>query len=153
MGDGAEGSAGRGRGFRHGGLWLLAFEGQQLLPVDRHVPGGLDAEADFAAVDVDNGDADVIADVNLFAEFSAQDQHGVATLLRAWSWCTSCCNCTSRSPRPRWARERIVSACQAENTATATAAPGRTAPRSRPRGANRERTSGMRDSFVLPLAA
>src|SRR5262249_42172855 len=59
-------------------------------PVDRHVPRGLDPQADLAAVDVHDGNADVVADVNLFAQFAAQDQH-LATLLRAKQWlaCTS----------------------------------------------------------------
>src|SRR5262245_41534065 len=49
---------------------------EQLLPVDRHVARGLDAQADFAPVDVDHGDADVFADVDLFAQFAAEYQHG-----------------------------------------------------------------------------
>src|SRR5689334_13803908 len=49
---------------------------EQLLPVDGHVPGGLDPQPDLAAVDVHHGDADVFADVNLFAQFAAEYQHG-----------------------------------------------------------------------------
>src|SRR5262249_15095834 len=58
---------------------------QKLLAVDGHVAGGLDTQADLPTVDVNDRDANIVADIDLFAEFSAQDQH-VATLLRARQW-------------------------------------------------------------------
>src|SRR5262249_33341277 len=58
---------------------------QKLLAVDGHVAGGLDTQADLPTVDVNDRDANIVADIDLFAKFSAQDQH-VATLLRARQW-------------------------------------------------------------------
>src|SRR5262249_53579121 len=68
---------------------LVVLQRQEFLAEDRHVTGGLDAEADLAAVDVHDGDADVVADDDLFAELTTEDQH-VATLLRARLWVSSC---------------------------------------------------------------
>src|SRR5262249_36921726 len=68
-------SAGDGRGVGARGRGLPVLQGQQLLPVDGDVPGRLDAQADLAPVDVDDRDADVLADVDLFSELAAEDQH------------------------------------------------------------------------------
>ena len=65
-----------------GGLAGRGFEGEKLLAKDRHVPRRLNTEADFAPVDVHDGNADIFPDENLFAKLSAQDEH-VATLRRA----------------------------------------------------------------------
>ena len=61
-------SGGRG-GALH--VVLVALEREQLLTVDRHVAGRLDPQADLAAVDVDDSDADIVADVNLFSKLTA----------------------------------------------------------------------------------
>jgi hypothetical protein len=55
---------------------LLVVEGQQLLPVDRDLPGGGDADADLVAVDVDDRDPDVVADADLLTDLAGQDEHG-----------------------------------------------------------------------------
>src|SRR5262249_46819178 len=47
-----------------------------------HVARRFDAQTDLATIYVNDGYADVIADVDLFTQFAAQDQH-FATLLRA----------------------------------------------------------------------
>jgi hypothetical protein len=48
------------------------FVAQKFLPEDRHIAWGFDAQANFAAIDIDNGDADVVVDVNLLTQFSAE---------------------------------------------------------------------------------
>src|SRR5206468_16566 len=62
---------------RSGSLFL-----QELLPENRHLAWGLDAQTDLAPVDIDHRDADVFADVDFLTQLAAQDKH-VATLLRA----------------------------------------------------------------------
>src|SRR5438132_243103 len=74
---------------RFGNARRRPLQGQQLLPVDGHVARRLDAEADLTAVDVHDRDADVLPDINLLAEFSAEHQH-IASLLRANQGCESC---------------------------------------------------------------
>src|SRR5436190_24277045 len=69
---------GRGRGVR----LRRVVQRQELLAVDRHVPGRFDAQPNLAPIDVHDRDADVVADEDFFAELTAEDQH-VATLLRA----------------------------------------------------------------------
>src|SRR4051794_40724552 len=66
---------------------------QEFLTEDRHITRGFDSQTNLAAINVNHGDADVVADVDLFTQFSAQYQH-VATLLRAL-----CLNCFYCSPR------------------------------------------------------
>jgi hypothetical protein len=58
---------------------------QKFLPEDRHVAGGLDAQADFTPINVNDRDGDVFADLNLFSKFPTEYQH-VATLLCAKRW-------------------------------------------------------------------
>src|SRR5262249_6446953 len=55
---------------------------QKLLAEDRHIARGFDPQANFAAIDIDDGDANIVVDVDLFTQFSAEHQH-FATLLRA----------------------------------------------------------------------
>src|SRR5262245_24512549 len=64
---------------------LVILQRQQFLPVDRHVTRCLDPQADLASIDVHDGDADVVTDVDLLTQFATQDQH-LATLLRAKQW-------------------------------------------------------------------
>src|SRR5437773_4989367 len=68
---------------------------QQLLPIDRHVTGRFDPKPNLAAVNVHHGDADVVADENLFAKLAAEDQH-VAALLRARLSVLACLYSTPR---------------------------------------------------------
>src|SRR5690242_16005054 len=72
-------------GRRVGSVGVVVLQGQQLLAIDGHIARCLDAEANFAPIDIDDGDADIVTDVNLFAQFTTQDQH-LATLLRAKQW-------------------------------------------------------------------
>src|SRR5262249_43216882 len=65
-----------GRRRRRGGAFGPGLERQPLLTVDGHVARGVDAEANLAPVDIDDGDADVLTDVDLFTELAAEDQHG-----------------------------------------------------------------------------
>src|SRR5947207_12568905 len=55
---------------------------QKFLPEDRHFAGGLDSQADFTPVNVNDRDADILTDLNLFSNFPTEYQH-VATLLCA----------------------------------------------------------------------
>ena len=73
------------RGIR--GRSFAALEREKFLSIDRDVARCLDAKANLAAVDIHDGDADVIPDENLFTEFTTQDQH-LATLLPAKQWLT-----------------------------------------------------------------
>src|SRR5437763_1022876 len=57
---------------------------EQFLAENGDVARCFDSQPDFAPIDIDDGDADVVVDVDLLAEFPAQYQH-VATLLRALS--------------------------------------------------------------------
>src|SRR5262249_49366471 len=66
---------------------FVPLQRQQLLPVDRNVARGFDAQTNLASVDVHDRDADIIADVDLLTEFPTEDQH-LATLLRAKQWLT-----------------------------------------------------------------
>src|SRR6516162_6093063 len=74
-----------GRGTRDAVIGGL--QGQKLLAVDRDVTRRLDPQANFTPINIDDRNADVIADVDLFSELTAEDQH-VATLLRAKQWLT-----------------------------------------------------------------
>ena len=56
---------------------------EKLLAEDGHVPRRLDAKSDLSTVDVDDRNADVVADVNLLPKLPAEDQH-VAALPLAW---------------------------------------------------------------------
>src|SRR5207244_3209767 len=71
-------SSGNGRRVRLP-LGLLLVQREQFLPVNRHVARGLDPQANLAAIDIHNGDTDVIADVDLFPELTTEYEHG-ATL-------------------------------------------------------------------------
>ncbi len=55
---------------------------QKLLPEDRHFARGLDSQADFTPINVNDRDADILTDLNLFSKFPTKYQH-VATLLCA----------------------------------------------------------------------
>jgi len=44
-----------------------------LLALNRHVIGGFDSDSDRVAVDLDDGDADLRADMKTLAELPAQD--------------------------------------------------------------------------------
>ena len=66
-------ACGRGELFGIVRALALTLERQQFLPVDGHAARSLDPEANLAAVDIDNCDADVVADEDLFAQFPAQD--------------------------------------------------------------------------------
>jgi hypothetical protein len=48
----------------------------QLAPDDDHLARRFDSEPDLTSVEAHDGDADVVADVELFHQFSGQDQHG-----------------------------------------------------------------------------
>src|ERR1035438_10130738 len=54
---------------------LSDFLAQKLLTEDRHIARGFDPQANFAAIDIDDGDADVVVDVDLFTQFSTEYQH------------------------------------------------------------------------------
>src|SRR5206468_299806 len=54
---------------------------QDLLAIDGDVAGGLDADPDLVAIDLDDGDHDVVANHDLLVHFAAQDQHWI--ILRA----------------------------------------------------------------------
>jgi hypothetical protein len=58
---------------------------QKFLPKNRHVAGGLDSQADFTPINVNDRNANVFSDLNLFSKFPTQHQH-VATLLCAKLW-------------------------------------------------------------------
>src|SRR5262249_16266343 len=69
-----------GRGpFLLGGFLGL---GQQFLAENRDFTRRLDAQPNLAPVNIDDSDADIIADIDFFTQFAAQYQH-VAFLLRA----------------------------------------------------------------------
>src|SRR5262245_33523208 len=76
-------ASGRGGG-RCGSVWRRMVERQLLLPVDRHVARGFDPEADLAAIDVHHRDADIVADVDLFPELAAENQHFASLLLATY---------------------------------------------------------------------
>src|SRR5687768_12692375 len=67
---------------RRGTFFLAALVtlGEQFLAEDGYFARGLDAQADFAAVDVYDGYADVVADVDLFSQLAAQHQHDALLL-------------------------------------------------------------------------
>ena len=52
------------------------FRGGDLFAVDVEVVGGFDADADGVAVDLDDGDADVLTDLEPLTELPAQNQPG-----------------------------------------------------------------------------
>src|SRR5258705_12409467 len=58
------------------------LSGDEFLPQDRDLPGGLDPDADQVAPDHRHRDADVLPDDDPLADFSAQDQHGETSSLR-----------------------------------------------------------------------
>jgi hypothetical protein len=58
------------------GALLLLVQREEFLAVNGNVARGFDAEADFAAINIDDRDTDVVADVNLLSEFAAQYEHG-----------------------------------------------------------------------------
>ena len=59
----------------------MFLPGKEFLAINGNIPGGFDAKAYFAPVDVHHSDANIIANVNLFAEFSAEHQH-IATSVK-----------------------------------------------------------------------
>src|SRR2546425_128534 len=71
------------QGGRRGLDVLLA--GQELLAEDRHVAWRLDAQADLSTINIDNRNADIVVDVDLFTQLAAQYQH-FASLLQASPW-------------------------------------------------------------------
>ena len=75
---------------------MLLAGGEELLSVNWHIARRFDAEADLAAIDVHNGNADIIADKNLLSQFSTEDEH-FATLRCARSECPSRGKTTPRS--------------------------------------------------------
>jgi hypothetical protein len=50
----------------------LLVQGEQLLAIDGHIAWSFDTKTDFAAIDIDNRDTDVIADENLFPELATE---------------------------------------------------------------------------------
>jgi hypothetical protein len=58
------------------------FQRQQFLTINGHISRRLDAQANLAAVDVDDRNTNILADEDFLAEFTTEDQH-LATLLRA----------------------------------------------------------------------
>src|SRR4051812_46423645 len=74
-------------------------EREQLLPVDRHVPRGFNAQPDLAPVDVHDRDADVVPDVNLFPELPAENQHFASLLLATRAVAVAEC-LRKHTPRP-----------------------------------------------------
>src|SRR5690242_8847086 len=73
-------SLAQGRSIRWTGRGLV--QRQQFLAENGHLTGSFDPQANLAPVDVHDRDANIFVDINLFAKFSAQNQH-IATLLRA----------------------------------------------------------------------
>lgn len=51
---------------------LLLMQREQLLPINRHIARSFDTKSDLAAVDINYGDADVIANENLFPELATE---------------------------------------------------------------------------------
>lgn len=56
------------------------FDWQEFLPVDGDISRSFDTEADFAPVDIYDGDTYVFTDVDLFPEFPREDEHCSAPL-------------------------------------------------------------------------
>jgi len=56
------------------------------LPVDANVPRGLDAEADFASLDVHDGDLDAVTDEDDFAQLPTQNEHVASSVKLASGW-------------------------------------------------------------------
>src|SRR5579872_1190618 len=81
---------------------LVALQRQQFLPVDGNVTRCFDAQTNLASVDIDDRNADVLANIDFLTKFAAEDQH-LATLLRAKQWLT-CTNILCHESRPRWQR-------------------------------------------------
>jgi len=54
------------------------LEREQLLPVNGDIAGCLDAQPDLAAINVHDGDTDILTDENLLTQFPAENQHDVA---------------------------------------------------------------------------
>jgi hypothetical protein len=81
---------------------MLLIQGKQLLTIDWYVSRSFDTQSDLTSIDIDYGNADVIPDVDLFAEFSAQNEH-FATLLRALPTIGQGLNkCTLYSTSQKW---------------------------------------------------
>jgi hypothetical protein len=59
---------------------LLLIQREQFLPVNRDVARRFDPQSNLASVDIDDGNADIVADENLLSQFPTENQH-VATLL------------------------------------------------------------------------
>jgi hypothetical protein len=76
-----ESTFGRQSGFFRRRRGVFGFA-QEFLTEDRHVARGFDPQANLAAIDIDNRNADIVVDVDLLTQFSAEHQH-FATLLRA----------------------------------------------------------------------
>jgi len=45
------------------------------MAIDGYIPGSLDSQTDFSSIDIHDGDADLIADVDFFPQLSAKDKH------------------------------------------------------------------------------
>ncbi len=59
----------------------MLLPGKEFLPINGNISGCFDAKAYFAPVDIHHCDANLIANVYLFAEFSAEHQH-IATSVK-----------------------------------------------------------------------
>jgi hypothetical protein len=57
-------------------------EREKLLTKDRNIPRCFDPEPDFAAINVDHGDAYVLTDADFLPQFAAQNKH-IPSLLTA----------------------------------------------------------------------
>jgi hypothetical protein len=70
-----------------GRLLLRVLE--QFLTKNRDFAGGFDPQADLAPVNIHNSDTDILTDIDLFTQLSAQDQHSLPSFERGVNWCAA----------------------------------------------------------------